>query len=46
MSYLFAAYVAIWCILFLYIYSVSSRQKQLEKTLKSLQESIQTRPKL
>jgi CcmD family protein len=40
MTYLFAAYVAIWCILFVYIFTISSRQRSLERTLHGLQESF------
>jgi CcmD family protein len=40
MTYLFAAYVAIWCILFAYIFTISSRQRTLERTLQGLQEAI------
>jgi len=41
MSYLFAAYVAIWCILFFYMYSLGSRQSSLEKTLSALQKRLE-----
>jgi CcmD family protein len=35
-TYLFAAYVAIWCILFVYLYTIHSRQSALEKTTEAL----------
>ena len=41
MSYLFAAYTAIWCILFGYLYSLRSRQRTLEKALESIRKQVE-----
>jgi len=41
MSYLFAAYVAIWCILFFYLFTLKSRQGNLEKTVEALQKNLE-----
>jgi len=41
MNYLVAAYIAIWCILFGYIYSLRTRQKNLEKMLETLEKQIE-----
>jgi len=39
LTYLFAAYTVIWVALFLYIFSLSRKTRQLEKTLDALKES-------
>ncbi len=36
MNYLIAAYSAIWILLFFYLFSLVSRQKNLEQTIESL----------
>jgi CcmD family protein len=38
MTFLFAAYTAIWIILFWYIYSLSSRQRRVEEGLTRLEQ--------
>jgi len=40
MSYLFAAYLAIWCILFLYLWSLKSREGALELRLEMLEKRL------
>ncbi len=40
MNYLVAAYMAIWCILFGYIYTLRSRQRNLEKTLETIEKQV------
>jgi len=40
MNYLFAAYTAIWIILFAYIYSIHSREKRLREEVRRLKESM------
>lgn len=41
MSYLFAAYCAIWVILFVYLFSIRSRQSSLEKTVEALTRRLE-----
>jgi len=38
LEYLFAAYLAIWLLLFGYMFSIARRQKALEKEIKQLQD--------
>jgi len=40
MEYLAAAYAAIWCILFVYIFSLKSRLSSVEKTVDMLEHKI------
>lgn len=40
MTYLFAAYSAIWIILFWYIYRLARRQRQLETGLTQLMQRV------
>ena len=42
MWYLFAAYVAIWCLLFLYLVSLKSRTRSLENRVEALSRKVQT----
>lgn len=47
MIYLFAAYTAVWILLFAYVSSISGRQKRLNRemeTLKKLLEQSKQRP--
>jgi CcmD family protein len=39
--YLVAAYVAIWCILFIYLFSLSSRTQKLRKEVEALRKEIE-----
>jgi CcmD family protein len=39
--YLVAAYTAIWCILFVYLFSLSSRQKKLRKEVEALRKEVE-----
>ncbi|PWT91177.1 MAG: CcmD family protein [Acidobacteria bacterium] len=41
MEYLIAAYSAIWLILFIFLFSLFSKQTNLEKTLESLQKRME-----
>ena len=41
MSYLFAAYCAIWVILFVYVFTIRSRQANLEKAVESLSRRLE-----
>ena len=41
MTYLVAAYAAIWCLLVIYIFSLRSRQRNLEKALEALQQRVE-----
>jgi CcmD family protein len=43
MSYLFAAYVAIWCLLFLYLVSLKSRTRSLETRVEALAKKLETK---
>lgn len=40
MTYLVAAYIAIWCILFVYLFSLKSRLRSLETTVDALQQKL------
>jgi CcmD family protein len=40
-NYLFAAYCAIWLILFAYMFSIRSRQSSLEKTVEALTRRLE-----
>jgi CcmD family protein len=40
MNYLFAAYVAIWLILAVYMFSIQSRQKKLQGEIEQLKHDI------
>ncbi len=40
MSYFFAAYLAIWLVLFAYVFSLSNRQRQLRRELEALKEAM------
>ncbi|MBN2317690.1 MAG: CcmD family protein [Acidobacteria bacterium] len=40
MKYLFAAYMAIWILLALYLFSIHSREKKLRKDVERLKEII------
>lgn len=41
MAYLFGAYLILWAITFGYVFSISARQKRLQRELEQLQESSQ-----
>jgi CcmD family protein len=41
MSYLFAAYAAIWILLFAYIMSVSGKQKKLDQEIETLRKIVE-----
>lgn len=40
MTYLMAAYIAIWLILFVYLFSLNSRQRSLQKEVESLEKQL------
>jgi CcmD family protein len=40
MNYLFAAYVAVWLILAVYLYSIHSREKKLRQDVERLKETL------
>jgi len=40
MNYLMAAYIAIWMVLFVYLFSLSSRQRRLQKEVEALQKKV------
>jgi CcmD family protein len=40
MTYLVAAYIAIWFILFFYLFSLSSRQKRLSEEISNLKKQL------
>jgi CcmD family protein len=40
MNYLFAAYMAIWILLALYLFSIHSREKKLRQDVERLKEII------
>jgi CcmD family protein len=39
--YLVAAYTAIWCVLFVYLFTLSSRQKKLKNEIESLKRQLE-----
>ncbi len=41
MHYLFAAYLAIWIILALYLYSIQSREKKLQEEIQRLKQTLE-----
>ena len=41
MSYLFAAYAVFWTLTFVFVFSISSRQKRLEKEIEALKRERQ-----
>jgi len=41
MTYLFAAYMAIWIILSIYLYSIHSREKSLRADVQRLKELLE-----
>jgi CcmD family protein len=41
MSYLFAAYAVFWGLTFIYVYSIGSRQKSLEKEIEALKRALE-----
>ncbi len=41
MSYLFTAYAVVWILLFAYIMSVSSKQKQLDQEIGTLRQILE-----
>jgi CcmD family protein len=43
MNYLVAAYAAIWFLFFIYLFTLKSRQKNLEKTVEALQKQLDRR---
>lgn len=43
LNFLFAAYTAIWVLLFLYILTVSRRNRSLDKEVEELRELLQRR---
>ncbi len=43
MNYLFAAYLAIWIILAIYLFSIHSREKKLREEVERLKERLSQR---
>jgi CcmD family protein len=43
MPYLFSAYLAIWIILAIYLYSIWSRERKLREEVERLKQSLQSR---
>ncbi len=43
MNYLFAAYLAIWIILAIYLYSIHSREKKLREEVRQLKQLLSSR---
>lgn len=46
LDFLFAAYTAIWILLFLYISALSRRNRSLEKEIEELRELLDQRDRL
>jgi CcmD family protein len=40
MNYLFAAYAVFWGLTFVYVFSIASRQKRLEREIETLSRSL------
>jgi CcmD family protein len=43
MSYLFAAYTLVWVVLFLYLISLSRRQRKLDQEIDNLRKMLEAR---
>jgi len=43
MEYLFAAFCVVWLVLFLYLFSISRRQRVLSQEIETLQRTLQER---
>jgi CcmD family protein len=43
MSYLFAAYTLVWVVLFLYLISLSRRQRKLDREIDNLRKMLEAR---
>jgi CcmD family protein len=41
MGYLFAAYAVFWALTFLFVFSIASRQKRLEKEIEALRRALE-----
>jgi CcmD family protein len=41
MSFLFAAYMAIWVLLAIYLYTIHSREKKLREEVRRLQQMLE-----
>jgi CcmD family protein len=39
-NYFFAAYIIVWIVLFLYIFSISRREKKIERELTELNQLV------
>ncbi|MFQ5722087.1 MAG: CcmD family protein [Candidatus Aminicenantales bacterium] len=45
LGYLFIAYVLIFLVIFLYVFNLSRKQKQLFREIESMKEAIKDHPK-
>jgi CcmD family protein len=41
MGYLFAAYAVFWALTFIFVFSIASRQKRLEKEIEALRRALE-----
>lgn len=41
MSYVFAAYAVFWALTFIFVFSIASRQKRLEKEIEALSRALE-----
>ena len=41
MGYLFAAYSVFWALTFIFVFSIASRQKKLEKEIEALKKALE-----
>jgi CcmD family protein len=41
MGYLFAAYAVFWALTFIFVFSIASRQKRLEKEIEALRRTLE-----
>jgi CcmD family protein len=41
MGYLFAAYAVFWALTFVFVFSIASRQKRLEKEIEALRRALE-----
>ena len=46
MIYLFAAYTAVWILLFTYVSSISSRQRRLDREMETLRKLLEQKQRL
>ena len=44
MAYLFAGFLALWALIFVYVFSISARQRRLERTIEGMEAATGAEP--